>query len=230
MSFDQQPISPDEMARFERWVRGVFEWPLELADHWIYHENELIADLPEDGPVVLDFVDYFLQHPERLRPYSKDKIAQGFGVFFDPSGANHVHAYRNDKVPVERRAAAVSNLRLLYVNYFDRLCLEVIREIGRSHDADSWRMEDRCFMFWDCFVISPFDQEERIIQAGLAVMREALDSGNQSCIASALHGLGHWCHCVPEIKDMIGEWLALRTDLPDFIIDYAHDAMDAHVQ
>ncbi|MCE5229286.1 hypothetical protein LLG95_06775 [bacterium] len=213
--------------QFDRWVKGIFDQPIHDYAGDIYDDNELIRDLHASDLVVLDFIDDVLIHPERLAPYSSDQIGQGFDYFFCPSVSDIPHAYLNKEIPLLRRKAAVENLRFLYSNYFERLCSSWIMEVG----GGKGQIAEICYMLWDVFTVCPDHCEEEIVEAGINVMREALYSENLSCVVSALHGLGHWkIFGARGITKMIFDWLCARPDLPEFVVDYAQNAMHGHVQ
>jgi len=85
-------------------------------------------------------------------------------------------------------------------------------------------------MFWDIFVLYPDNASKGMVDAAIGVMREALESNNDNCIVSLLHGLGHWSIYTPVASEVIEEWLKNPSTNNKNVIEYAERAKNDNIQ
>lgn len=128
----------------------------------------------------------------------------------------------------DRRIKGIYNLTRLYTNYFERYCTGLVGSIG--YDQSDGPMGDICYMFWDVFVLYPGNATPRMAAAAVEVMRQALESHNDNCLASAIHGLGHWALDVPDAVAALEHWLKRPTTENREVWKYARAATSGLIQ
>ena len=89
---------------------------------------------------------------------------------------------------------------------------------------------DLCYMLWDIFVLYPGNASEAMVHAAVDVMRNPMNSKNDNCIVSAIHGLGHWAYNVPSAVEALEEWLRKPSTKNKVILEYAELAKTWRIQ
>lgn len=198
--------------------------------------DPVMVDLQETtyrlGPTeTLDYVNRALVDPEIHTLFSPRQIGIGLNIIFSNSCSNLPFAYvKDDADPTNERekVTAIRHLEYLYANYFNRYCTDAVVRIGEI-DPDN-RIEYLCYMFWDIFVLYAGNATDAMIDAAIGVMREAMKTDNEQCLASAIHGLGHWVSDTELAKPVLEAWLVRPTTRNQEIIEYAQQAMTGCVQ
>ncbi|HEY4262938.1 MAG TPA: hypothetical protein VGM98_22450 [Schlesneria sp.] len=187
----------------------------------------------DDEPVNdgwLDHIDQMLIDPDVHRLYSKEQIGKPLNEIYNNalSDAPHLYLEVGDD---ERRIRAIGNMKHLYSNFFERYCEAPVVNVG--NDCGDGDIGHICYMLWDVFVVCPANSSPGVISAGLAVMQHGIRSTNDNCIASAIHGLGHWAWESPGVPAAVGilrEWLLQPTTSNDELLDYAEVASKTFIQ
>jgi hypothetical protein len=183
----------------------------------------------DDDPVNdtwFDHIDKLLIDPDVHRLYSKEQIGQVLNrIYYNTYGDDAACLYLNAG-DEERRIRAINSMKYLYANFFERYCRSPVVHVGYG-DEDG-EIGHVCYMLWDVFILCPSNSSPRVTDAVLGVMEHGIRSLNDNCIASAIHGLGHWAWDPPRVPaavDILREWLLHPTTSNDELIDYAEHAM-----
>jgi hypothetical protein len=196
--------------------------------------NELFGQLPDSDPISLelsadfcfvpahdafDFVDRMLVDHEVHSIFNKEQIGIGIHTVYSNCCSDLPFLYTVE-CDEQRRVTGIQNVVNLYRNYFERYCTAPVVSIG--NDQTDGRIGFICYMLWDVFVLHPGNATPSMISAAIDVMRAALGSRNDNCLASAIHGLGHWATHVPEASSVLNQWLRRPTTENSAIVQYAH--------
>ncbi|MCP5526077.1 MAG: hypothetical protein H7A47_04630 [Verrucomicrobiales bacterium] len=201
--------------QYSEWRNHIFGQPSDA--------HPVLLDLPSevdrlDQELTFDHVDCALADPEIHTLFDPDQIGIGLQLMYENSCSNICFCYTRAGDDA-RRVAGIRKLRDLYVNFFDRYCVERVRHIGNDHL--NGRIGYLCYMFWDVFILYPGNASPAMVAAALEVMDDALHSKNDNCIVSALHGLGHWVGNAPAAGDLVRRWLDRPTTVNAAILEYA---------
>ena len=198
--------------------------------------NELFGHSPDIDPVVFehtpefysvppnqafDFVDRVLVDPEVHSAFSKDQLGNGIHTIYSNCCSDLPLLYTIE-CDEDRRIQGIANLVNLYRNYFERYCTGTVKSVG--NDQTDGPMGYICYMLWDVFGLYPGNATSSMTSAAIHVMRTALDSHNDNCLASAIHGLGHWTCDVTEASTILRQWLGRPTTKNREILRYAQTA------
>lgn len=203
---------------YELWREDLFGQPPDIdpVDADLMDET---YDLP--AAVTLDYIDRALVDPEIHKQFSREQIVIGVQQFFCNSCSNFPFYYIED-VDETRRVSSIRNLTHLYSNYFERYCTAPVTDVG--NDLSDGTFGYLCYMLWDIFVLHPGNATAPMITAAIDVMDTAINSNNDQCIVSALHGLGHWVPEAPAARHVIQSWLRSPSTENGVVIDYANIA------
>jgi len=183
----------------------------ELSQEW-YAVSRLEA---------FDHIDRSLVDQEIHTLFSKDQIGVGLQVIYCNTCSDLPLCY-TEAGDDSRRIKGIGNLRHLYTNFFDRYCTSDVTSIG--YDETDGPIGYVCYMFWDTFVLHPGNASPGMIAAAIDVMAHALATTNESCIVSAIHGLGHWVRGAPQAYEILESWLEEPTTHDRGIYEYARQA------
>lgn len=157
-----------------------------------------------------------------------DQLGNGINTIYCNSCSNLPFVYTTDTDDEERRVKGIRNLIHLYRNFFERYCRSPVVSIG--YDRTDGPMGFICYMFWDVFVLYHGNATPAMACAAIEVMRFALDSRNDNCLASAIHGLGHWALDVPDAVTVLEDWLTRPTTHNPQVLQYAVAATTGMIQ
>lgn len=194
--------------------------------------DPLMLDLCEDiyllpKEVSLDYIDRCLKDPEVHSMYTKDQIGSGLQTIYDNSCSDLPFCYTQSGDEV-RRLVAIGNLDFLYSNYFECYCTAPVTRVG--YDLSDGRIGYLCYMFWDIFALWSGNASGPMIDAAVAVMRNAINSTNDNCIVSAIHGLGHWVSDTSLARDVLDDWSRHPSSDNSVIHEYAERAKTGCIQ
>jgi hypothetical protein len=168
----------------------------------------------------LDHIDCALNDPEIHCLFTKEQIGIGLNLIYS-SCSNLPHSYL-EAGDEDRQVQAIQNMAKLYSNFFERYCLAPVTEIGTlSEDGEIGFL---CHMLWDIFVVYHGNSTPRMVNAVMEVMGQGIQSANDNCIASAIHGLGHWSLYTPQAPPILWDWLLHPTSKNEVVIEYARQA------
>lgn len=211
---------------YYEWRQDIFDTPPNIDPVFWELQDETYNLSPA---TTLDFIDQALVDPEIPQLFNKDQIGIGLQFLFNNACGNAVFSYL-ETPDHSRQVAAIQNLKYLYQNYFDPLCQASVKCIGT--DLDDGPIGYLCYMFWDIFVLYPGHASvtDRMLNAALSVMTQALNYQNDQVIVSGLHGLGHWVNDVPKAQEIIHQWQLQPTTQNEVILIYAHQAWSGCIQ
>lgn len=208
--------------KYDQWRDHVFGQPEDI--------NPVDADIPYeeiDAPTTtnFDFIDQALADAEIHQRYSYQQIGIGLQLIYSNCCSNLSFCYI-EAGDDARRVQGIRQMKLLYRNYFARHCTQPVNNVG--NDFEGW-LGFTCYMLWDVFVLYPGNASPAMTAAGLEVMSDALKLTNDSCLVSALHGLGHWAGERPEAKTIVQRWLRRPTTTNQEVLEYAAQAETGYI-
>ena len=209
---------------YEQWRDELFGQSPEIDPVVFEHSPEFYAVPPNRA---FDHVDRLLADPDVHSLFSKTQLGNGINTIYSNSCSDLPFLYTMECAE-DRRIKGISNLSNLYTNYFERHCLGRVTSIG--NDQADGPMGFICYMFWDVFVLYPGSATPAMIAAAIEVMRAAMESRNDNCLASAIHGLGHWAYDVPESVSVLNHWLDAPTTENPEVVKYAQAATSGTIQ
>lgn len=204
---------------YDRWRDELFGHPPDI-DWMSVERSDEFEDVAPDR--ALDFIDRILSDPEVHQLFTRDQLGNGINTIYNYCYGDLPFLYTTE-CDEDRRVTGISNLISLYSNFFERYCPASVVDVGNK-EADG-RMGFICYMLWDIFVLYPGNATPKMRSAAIGVMESALGSCNESCLASAIHGLGHWAANMPEAVSILEHWLEQPTTKNLKVIDYARSAM-----
>lgn len=208
---------------YDKWRNELFGQPPDSDPVSLELSSEFFAVLPNR---MFDFVDHMLVDRETHALFSKEQIGNAIHLIYSNSCSNLPFLYTTE-CDHDRRVEGIRNLIHLYQNYFERYCTAPVASIGNDTDGNIGYI---CYMFWDVFVLHPGNASQVMKSAAIGVMRTALESRNDNCLASAIHGLGHWALDVREASVVLNQWLRRPTTANARIVQYAHAATSGMIQ
>ncbi len=208
---------------YEQWRDELFGHPPDVDPVSLDHSSEFNSVPPDRA---FDFIDRMLIDPDVHSLFSKEQLGNGLDTIYSNNCSDLPFLYTTE-CDEDRRLKGIRNLIHLYQNYFERYCTGSVTRIG--YDMTDGSMGQVCRMFWDVFVLYPGNATPAMIAAGIDVMRTTLNSHNDNCLASAIHGLGHWACAVPEAVAVLEQWLEKPTTKNPAVIQYARIATTGRI-
>jgi len=208
-------------------------------EHWCY---DIFGKEPNSDPVMvglldetyalskdvmLDYIDRALIDPDIHTLFTKEQIGIGLQIIYSNSCSNIPFCYIQARDEY-RRIKAIKNLRFLYLNFFEKYCFAPVNRVG--YNLDDGAIGYLCYMLWDIFVLFPGNASKSMIYAAVGVMRSAMNSTNDNCIVSAIHGLGHWASDVPAAVEALKAWLRSPSTENKAVHQYAEHAKTGCIQ
>lgn len=227
-------------------VMEYLEWRADIFGRPVGSDPVTLELLPETDALTLDqhfdHVDRALSDREIHALFDADQIGIGLNLIFNGCCSNISSCYV-EAGDEHRRLAGIAMLDELYANYFARYSLSTVGDINGPPRPRwmSWFVRsppspvgfggsigDLCFMFWDSIVLNPGNASPAMASAAIDVMANALQMSNETCIASAIHGLGHWAD-VRRAPHVLKQWLRRPTTRNPSLIAYARDAVSGGI-
>jgi hypothetical protein len=223
---DPSTLEPIPLKRLW-WISWIFQRRRIRVSRIVGYVLERSEDFYDVTPTQsFDFIDRVLLDPDVHDLFTKDQLGNGIYSIYSNlcSGLPFLYTTECDEAECDedRRVLGIYNLVNLYKNFFERYCTSSLVGIGNLQ-VDG-QMGYVCYMFWDIFALYPGNATPKMQSAAISVMRSVLDSCNDSCLASAIHGLGHWASYVPEAVLLLNRWLAKPTTKNQDILNYARSA------
>jgi hypothetical protein len=208
---------------YKEWRSELFGQPPDIDLLSFEHSYDFYSVEPSRA---FDYIDQMLVDRELHSLFSKEQVGNAINKVYSNSYSDLPFLYTT-KCDEERRLRGIQNLVNLYRNYFERYCTSPVVSIG--NDQTDGKIGFICYMFWDVFVLYPGNASPLMQSAAVSVMKTALDSRNDNCLASAIHGLGHWVMSVPEASVILKQWLRHPTTKNAQIIPYARTATSGRI-
>lgn len=210
----------EQPAQYAAWLTYVFDTP-ETPSGWYWYADT--PPYPEDPVTVSALVHYTLVHCGRdLARFDDRQVYEGLSFIFNNSCSDTVFALTHDSIPLDTKLAVIDSVRTLYTDCFAPRCAPVLGHLDEP--GGSW-LNTICYMLWD---VSPLGwwrnhhDATRLYAAVLAVLDFALDSPNDACVESALHGLGHLHLERPvDVPTIIARFRQRRTTIRPELAGYA---------
>lgn len=200
---------------YEQWRDELFDHPPDITPCFQEHSTAFFEVPPYQA---FDYVDRVLLDQDIHSMFSKDQLGNGINTIYAPGCSDLARLYTTE-CDEHRRIKGIANLVNLYRNYFERYCTAAVVSID-NYKADG-EMGLICYMFWDVFDLYPGIATPAMTSAAVNVMETALDSSNDNCLVSAIHGLGHWAFYVPEAITVLRQWLRRPTTNNREVLQYA---------
>ncbi len=201
-----------------RWRNDIFGHPVGTnpVTAGILPDSDSLSD-----EETLNHIDRALSDKEIHELFVKEQIGVGLQIIYSNACSNIPLCYV-EPGDEPRRLTAIRNLRNLYSNFFQRYCTAPVSSIGND-DGDG-NIGFLCYMLWDIFVLYPGNASPKMVATALDVMAYALESKNDNCVVSAIHGLGHWVPDAPRAAQILRDWLRRPTTENQIVRDYARQA------
>ena len=209
---------------YHRWRDDVFGQPPGIGPGSVELLEETHAVQCREA---LDHIDRALIDPAIHDDFSKEQIGVGLNLIYSNCFSDYAFCYI-DEGDESRTVLGIQNLRYLYDNFFQRYCTAPVENIG-NEDSDGV-MGYVCYMLWDIFVLYPGNITPKMVAAGLRVMEHAINSSNDNCVVSAIHGLGHWVDDAPPVAQILERWLRKPTSENMAVREYAKRATTGCIQ
>lgn len=200
---------------YKQWRNELFNTPPDCEPATWDHTEYFCAVPPGDA---FDFIDRALIDSEIHALYSKNQLGNGLRIIYANYCSDLPLLYISEGDEA-RRVLGITNLSYLYQKFFESYCVEPVTDIGRNMNGGP--MGQICHMLWDIFVLCPETATPAMATAVINVMQKALASHNDNCLASAIHGLGHWALDAPEAVTVLQQWLKKPTTDNPVVIEYA---------
>jgi hypothetical protein len=214
---------------YAAWLRFAFDRP--ESDQGWYFDPTFEPFRAGDAELVELFTQTMLGSGSDLAKYSDTQVAYGLNYAFSNACSDVPFACRSVGVPLAVRLRGIDSIRSLYTDCFEVRCAPV-----RSHrdEVGGSKLNGVCYMLWDTTPLSWWTNvpdAATLYRAVVDVLRSVLDLRNPACIESALHGLGHLFHSVPDLvrgvfRQVGGPSRFRRVGLEE----YAGKAQVGHVQ
>jgi hypothetical protein len=196
-----------DALNFEEFVGFVFDHPTR-GPRWYFSKRWRCYGTPER---VLEQMTRLFQEPGfLLSRYTKGQLHQGFWYIGSLIRDMLWDDETDEEIDWPHREACI----LAMVSLEEKLFA-------------TEPLDDTCFMWWDFFRYFGDEPQAQVIEAMLIALERTLALPFKSCQESALHGLGHTDH--PRKAAVIAAYLNANPDLPEWLRDYAKDAMAGNV-
>lgn len=197
---------PLKVLTLEQWVRN-----------WISEPDDDQLDFDDyKEPSNQEVAEYFIRLFERpgwlKTQFTRDELSK---VVWNICGVGGPWQDAVDStVPEETRRQCILSIGTLYTDLFDPLCSGVPFE-----NADKDQLCGAVWMIWDMDSIDPRREDPLFRKAYTTVFQIILGCQSTACIASGLHGIGHWIGTCDFSGDTeLSAWLRMRID--DFLAVY----------
>ena len=162
---------------------------------------------------------------ELLSPFSDEQVNQGFWYLFDSGNSpDFMATLLNDEIPAATRARALRSFVPLFEQVMAARCTP---NLSHLDEQPANPLNSACYMWFDN-LLDRFSPEKLMrSQLGvefLIVLSRVLAIPHDACRESALHGIGHWIACYPQLADIVNEFLSTTPDLRPQLIEYANGA------
>jgi hypothetical protein len=215
---------------YDQWRDELFNHPAD-SDPVSLRRSDEFEDLASIQ--AFDFIDRVLVDPEVHTRYSYGQLGLGLYSIFSNCCTCLPALYSIDSEAEEsfvdeaRRIQGIRHLIHLYADYFERYCTTPVIRVGAAQVDD--RMESLCYMFWDIFALYPGNASPGMQAAAIQVMQQVLATGNEQCLVSAIHGLGHWALYLPAAVSTLQTWLQKPTTQNPAILAYGQAATTGRI-
>jgi len=207
---------------YEKWVQFLFDRPDSAGQaEWYWDTDFEEFSAPAEQQVSL-IGKTFERSGTDLLKYSEIQIKNGLNYILNNAVSNTVMLIMQKGVPEDIRIDAVLKMKHLYRDCFAKRCKPVLSHLD---ELDAGPINSICYMLWDT---SPLCQWKDVV---LEVMEDALYLPNDSCIESALHGLGHRFKQDSErVPKIIDRFLTKTKRLRPELRQYALNAKTGYIQ
>lgn len=203
---------------YKEWIEYLFNRP---ENEWYWNPSKAEVTASDEDLVHL-ISRLFKNSDTDLEKFSDTQIAYGLKYIFDHGISNTIFSICQKGGNEDLKIEAVSNMKYLYRNCLARRCKN---QLSHNSDTEISPLNSFCYMLWDTSALGSWKS------VVLDVMEDALYIPNNSCIESALHGLGHRQNQdkikVPEIID---RFLRNAQSLDPALRIYAQNAKTGYIQ
>ncbi len=221
---------------YEQWITFVFDHPendSQGAGGGLTSRDSQDWDDLADPALTLSFLTRLFENPEDLmRRFSRRQIDQGLRFIIHTGESGHMLVLQDTSLPWTSRLRCIEAM----VPLFERLMAPVYQDdIGhtRKGPGDPARPVFACYMWWDIvplWGLMEMENQGDINNAVLLVLERILTLPADSCVESALHGLGHWQYVDPHRVGRIIERFLARSNINPELRRYAESARVGHVE
>lgn len=235
---------------FDEWVNHVFDHPV-LDPPWYWSERNQehyqYWNSQANPTRTLSYLTQLFGNSSFLiERFTRAQIDQGLTYLVNPDFSAHMVVLRDVKLPWELRRACLLAMLPLYTDLFapvygddhennhELIAFWQRFRAGESLEPIPGKQEPMyaVHMWWDDMPIRGgpvHPDQERFDDTALYILSEVLKMKEESCVESALHGLGHWAFHVPDRTTPIIEEFLRRTDVGEDLRYYAERAMTGEI-
>lgn len=194
-----------------------------------------------DAPTLAQYLTALFEAPEFVADkYTDDQIAAATWYVFGVATC-YISEVLDSKVAIEWQSRCLRSIATMYTNLFDRVC----GKRGTDPDSEligSEKVDVAVYMIWDMdnlqYATRTPEREPHLVEPTMEILRTVLTRcRTSSCIASALHGIGHLYSMHDRegheeislrLQQMVDDFLSVR-DPPEWIREYAIQARNGEV-
>ncbi len=216
-----------EPPRYRAWLQALFGRP--PGDDRAFDFAHAGLERPDHG-TILRLIGHTLRWCGRdLAPFNDAQVAAGLDRIFNPAFDGLARYIRNGSVPFSQKREAIQAIRHLYADCFAVRCAP---RLGHLNETGGDPLAGVCYMLWDVTILADWEgrpDRDDGYRAVVDVLAAALESQNDACVESGLHGLGHVAAHTGAVPGVIDAFLARRGDLRPELRDYALRARSGSV-
>lgn len=216
--------------RYIDWLKYVFDRPA-TPNGWYFDVDDLEPFDADAGDLVELVTCTFENCGRDLARYSNEQLRYGLSYILENGASDVVLSLMRDEVPAEQRVRAISSLKHVYSEVFERRCAPVL---GNVSEPGGNALNYVCYMLWDVSPLSYWEhaRNRNVFYGAVSeVMDHSLQSSNRACVESGLHGLGHIYSNYPErVEQIIDGYLRGAAERVPELRQYAEAARRGCVQ
>ncbi|MEP3890366.1 MAG: hypothetical protein ABJN69_07845 [Hellea sp.] len=154
--------------------------------------DKVEIELEEEPTLLIDILhSAFTNFETHLSSYTVYQLSNAIDYIFNPGLSNYGFVFKDDTVDRRKRIEALDSLSDLMLFIYEDTAEPILGHLSQSvQDKRKDILNGVCYMFWDTATI-PYNCDEDIRNACLAVMGRCARSNNIAVVEGALHGLGH---------------------------------------
>lgn len=220
---------PDDLP-YDGWIDYVFDHPV-LDPQWWWQDEETghyqVWNENAHPSRTLAYLTQLFRDPVGLiGRFSRAQIDQGLHLLISNSCSTHMYVLTNTDLPWTSRQACFDAMFLLYQDLMAPVYGDYLGHRKRIGDASPSTYS--CYMWWDIIPLyggMDHPDMKAINDTVFRLFEQILSLRAESCLESALHGLGHW-HLYEQERasQIVNRFLVKRKDISPALRNYAQSA------
>lgn len=223
-------VSTATNSRLQEWTAHVFDHALPAgpkAKEWYWADDAPEWEGPrEEIPPLIS--ETFERSDDLLARFSDAQLDQGFWYLFGPRSGDFSGLLLEASIPLSIRVRAIRSFTPLFAQLMAVRCSP---DLGHLDKISEGSLNSSCYMWWDWlwFELGCEIRDGSIAAEITAVLRRQLVIPHDACRESALHGIGHWVKTIPDVAQLVDEFLAANPTLRPELAAYAEKARRGEV-